>query len=433
MFIHWGPSVIHGGTYDYTDLSWSRGGTPPDPWCGGGPIPPDIYDNSYRIFNPTEYNPAVWVGLAKESGMRYIVMTVRHHDGFSMFDTRQSDFKITNPQGAYRKWIASQHPDWTDEQINRKTDIVRQLADAVHAEGLGFGIYYSQPDWIREDYRIGLTGKNNAGQTVSQAQRDAAVKNYQNFMHAQLQELTTDYGRIDILWLDAVKPSHVKEHGWPALWIRQDTLEMVRRNQPGILVNDRHGFEPDYQTPENSDSRYEPGVVQESCQHMGKQWAWRPNDEVPSVKWLIDRIVINASRNSNLLMNIGPSPAGTFDFQQSERLREVGRWLSKHGEALYGTRAGPVVDNSSNPPFAATRKNNRIYIHILHETAAGQEIALPGVRILSAFRFDYPDQPLYFRNESSSSFIRLPETIDPLDEIIAIEGIAQSDIISIIG
>jgi alpha-L-fucosidase len=422
MFIHWGPSVIHGGRYAYTDLSWSRGENPPDPWCGGGPIPPDIYDHSYRSFNPTAYDPAAWVQLAKEAGMRYIVMTARHHDSFSMFDTQQSDFKITNPQGAYRRWIASQHPDWTDEQIDRKTDIIGQLAEAVHAAGLGFGIYYSEPDWIREAYRIGLTGKNKAGETVSKAQQADAVKRYQDFMHAQLQELMTRYGKIDILWLDAIKPSQVQANGWDAIWIRRDTLEMIRRHQPGILINDRHGFEPDYCTPENSNAQYLPGIVQESCQHVGRQWAWSPDDHVPDLKWFIDRIVINASRNSNILMNMGPSPSGTFDPNQAQRLREAGQWLKEHAASLYGTRVGPVVDNRDNPAFVTTQKGSRIYIHVLRADQASKEIGLPGVQISAAFRFDHPEAVLEFRNENEAGYIQLPAAIDALDEIITVEG-----------
>jgi alpha-L-fucosidase len=432
MFIHWGASVIHGGNYDYTDLSWSRAGNPPDPWCGGGPIPADLYDASYKTFNPADYDPAAWVRLAKEAGMRYIVITARHHDGFSMFDTQQSEFKITHPQGAYRQWIARQNPGRTDEQVNRKTDILRQLADAVHAEGLGFGIYYSEPDWIRPDYRIALTGKDLSGQTVGQALRDAAAKRYQDFMHAQLEELTTRYGKVDILWFDAIKPSHVKEHGWDALWIRRDTMDMIRRNQPGILVNDRHGFEPDYRTPENSDARYIPAVIQESCQRVGKQWAWSPNDRVPSTKWIIDRLVINASRNSNLLMNMGPSPTGVFDENQSDRLREAGRWLIRHAEAIFATRAGPVVDNTDEPGFVTTQKENSIYLHVLKQSLAGGEIALPGVKIESAYRFDHPDQALDFRHEKDFAVIHLPDTIDPWDEIITLKGTAKADDVAVI-
>jgi alpha-L-fucosidase len=422
MFIHWGPSVIHGGRYDYTDLSWSRGGTPPDPWCGGGPIPPDLYDDSFKTFNPTEYDPAAWVQLAKDAGMRYIVFTSRHHDSFSMFDTKQSQFKITSPQGAYRQWIAAEHPQWTDERINRNADILRRLADAVHAAGLGFGIYYSEPDWIREDYRIALTGKNLAGQTVSQQDRQDALQSYQDFMDAQLEELTTLYGKVDILWLDAIKPSQVKEHGWNALWIRRDTLERVRRHQPGILLNDRHGFEPDYQTPENENAEYKPGVVQESCQHVGKQWAWTPNDTVPPLKWFIDRIVMNASRNSNLLMNMGPSPTGVFDAAQSERLREVGRWLIQHEIAVLGTRGGPVIDNRPDPAYVTMHKESRIYVHILYAEKAGGEIRLPGVTIDSVCLFDAPAQKLSFRNENEIGIIQLPDTVDSIDEILIVEG-----------
>lgn len=432
MFIHWGPSVIHGGKYPYTDLSWSRGGTPPDPWCGGGPIPADIYDRSFLTFNPMQYDPAAWVRLAKEAGMRYVIITTRHHDGFSMFDTQQSEFKITHPEGAYRQWIAGRHPDWTQAQVNRRADILRQFVDAVHEGGLGLGFYYSEPDWIREDYRIGLTGKDNAGQSVSKERQEAAIKTYQDFMHAQLQELTTQYGKVDILWFDAIKPSQVKEHGWNAIWIRQDTLDMIRKNQPGILINDRHGFLPDYRTPENAEAQYVPGVAQESCQHVGDQWAWKPNDKVPTVKWIIDRIVLNASRNSNLLLNMGPSPQGPFDPNQSERLREAGTWLKSHGPAIFGTRAGPLIDNSQDPAFVTTYNNNLIYVHVLHPNKAGKEIRLPGVRITSAVRFDNPAELLDFRHENDAGIVRLPDIMDPLDEIIKVEASFDADRIHIV-
>ncbi|MBN1805523.1 MAG: alpha-L-fucosidase [Sedimentisphaerales bacterium] len=428
MFIHWGPSVIHGGRYDSSELSWSRGGNPPDTWCSGGSIPEAIYDNSFRSFDPVKYDPKTWVQLAKDAGMRYMVMTARHHDGFSMFDTQFSDFKITHPEGAYRQRIAKENPNLTNEEINRKADIIRQFADAVHAAGMGLGFYYSEPDWIREDYRIALTGKDGEDKDVCEEERQAAEKSYQDFMHAQLEELTTQYGRVDILWLDAIKPSQVAEHGWDALWIRRDTWDMVRRNQPGILINDRHGFEPDYRTPEGSDAQYIPGVVQESCQHLGRQWQWWPNDRVPSLKWVIDRLVINASRNSNVLMNLGPSPEGVFDPKQAALMRQAGQWLDKsaaadkHGQAFYGTRGGPVINNEKDPPFVMMHKDDRIYVHVLHSDLAGGEIHLPGIKITSAYLFDRPGQPLKFRHDKDAAYVRLPETIDPIDEIITISG-----------
>jgi alpha-L-fucosidase len=422
MFIHWGPSVIHGGKYSSSELSWSRAGSPPDVWCEGGPIPADIYDDSFRHFDPTHYDPQAWVQLAKDAGMRYMVLTVRHHDGFSMFDTKQSDFKITNPEGAYRKRIAQENPVLSDAEINRRTDIVRHFADAVRAGGLGLGFYYSQPDWIREDYRIAVTGKDNAGQQVSEEARQAATKSYQDFMHAQLEELTTQYGHLDILWFDALKPSQVAEHGWEVLWIRRDTWDMLRRNQPGILINDRHAFEPDFHTPEGSDAKYIAGTAQESCRPMGRQWAWWPDDHVPSVKWVIDRIVINASRDSNVLMNLGPSPVGVFDPKQAECLRQAGAWLSGRAEAIFGTRGGPAIDNEKDPPFVTTHKGDRIYVHVLHSDLAGQEIALPGVQIVSAHSFSKPALPLTFRHEEGTAYVRLPEKMDSMNEILVIEA-----------
>jgi alpha-L-rhamnosidase len=427
MFIHWGPSVIHGGKYSSSELSWSRAGNPPDAWHSGGPIPEDIYDASYKHFDPVHYDPAEWVQLAKDAGMKYMVLTARHHDSFSMFDTAYSDFKITNPEGAYRKRIAAENPGLTDEQINRKADIVRQYADAVRAGGLGLGLYYSEPDWVREDYRIALTGKNGAGQEVSPEAQQAALKSYQDFMHAQLEELTTKYGRVDSLWFDAIKPSQVAEHGWGAIWIRRDTLDMLRRNQPGILINDRHDFEPDYRTPEGTDAQYIPGQVQESCQHMGRQWSWWPDDRVPSVKWIIDRLVINASRNSNVLLNLGPSPEGVFDPRQAERIRQAGAWLARHSEAIFGTRGGPVFNNEKDPGFVTMQKDQQIFVHVLHQKLAGSEISLPGVTIASAHVYGSPERKVAFRQDGQNAYLRVPETLDEINQILTVERKAQSE------
>lgn len=427
MFIHWGPSVIHGGKYSSSELSWSRAGSPPDAWHSGGPIPEDIYDASYKHFDPVDYNAAEWVQLAKDAGMKYMVLTARHHDSFSMFDTAYSDFKITNPEGAYRKRIAAEKPGLTDEQINRKADIVRQFADAVHAGGLGLGLYYSEPDWVREDYRIALTGKNNAGQDVLPEARQAALKSYQDFMHGQLEELTTKYGRVDVLWFDAIKPSQVAEHRWGAIWIRRDTLDMIRRNQPGILINDRHDFEPDYRTPEGSDAQHIPGVAQESCQHVGRQWSWWPDDRVPSVKWIIDRLVINASRNSNMLMNLGPSPEGVFDPGQAERIRQAGAWLARHGEAIFGTRGGPVFNSDKEPGFVTMQKGEHIFVHVLHKKLTDSEICLPGVTIASAHVFSSPERKVDFRQDGDNAYLRVPETVDAINQVLTVVRKKQSE------
>lgn len=423
MFIHWGPSVIQATPYGSAEISWSRAGNPPDAWHSGGHIPANIYDNSYKSFNPTQYDADAWVQLAKDAGMNYVVLTTRHHDGFSMFDSQVSDAnnRITAPDGAYRQWVEQQNPDFTAAQVNERTDIVRQLADAAHAGGIGFGVYYSEPDWRREDYRIALTGRNSAGQTVSTTEREAATKSYQDYMHAQLEELTTNYGRIDTLWLDAIKPSQVAAHGWEALWIREDTLEMVRRNQPGIVVNDRHGFTPDYITPENSDATYQAGVIQESVQHIGPTWQWHPSPGNRSVSWLIDRVVINAGRDANMLMNLGPGPDGTFHEEEAQLIRDAGVWLNAHADSIFGTRAGPVITNGSNPGFVTTQNDEHYFVHVLRQSLAGQEIVLHGVRLDSASLYDGGDN-LEFRVDGLTTYLTLPSTIHEYDEVLRLTG-----------
>ncbi|MGE4286353.1 MAG: alpha-L-fucosidase [Phycisphaerae bacterium] len=425
MFIHWAPSVVYGGQFDWTDISWCRQGNPPDPWCGGGPVPADLYDNAYRIFNPTEFDADKWVEFAKACGMKYIVITTRHHDSFSMFDTAQSDFKITNDDCAYKVWLNNNNPGLSREQINRKADIIRAVADAAHRGGIGLGLYYSEPDWLQEDYRIGLTGKNSAGEEVGKQAQDEARRRYQEFMHEQLAELTTLYGKVDILWFDAIKPHHVEENGWGSLWITRETFDMIKRNQPGIIINDRHGFEPDYQTSENFDGKYIAGVAQESCQTVGKQWSWMPEeiDEIPAPDWVLDRIIINASRNTNMLMNIAPSPQGTFNTNQSELLLGIGRWLAEHRDAFYGTRGGPVVNNADNPQFVTMYRGDKIYVHILAPELAGKDISLPGVEIKNAYAWSRPGDALSFENTDTGAVLTVPEDINALDEVVVLRAV----------
>lgn len=419
MFIHWAPSVVQAIPYGHAEISWSRAGNPPDAWHSGGHIPADVYDDSYRSFNPTQYKPNDWVQLAQDAGMKYIVLGARHHDGFSIFDSgvADADNKITSPDGAYRQWVAQQNPGFTDAQVNRRTDIVRQLADAARRKGLGFGVYYSEPDWRREDYRIALTGRDSAGQVVSQAVRDANLKSYQDYMHAQLEELTTNYGRIDTLWLDAIKPEQVAKHGWDALWIRQDTMDMVRANQPGIVINDRHGFEPDYLTPEDIDAAYIKDTVQESVQHMGRTWAWHPKPGTRDVHWLIDRVVINASRDANLLFNLAPGPDGTFHEEEADLIREVGAWLKAHDESIFGTRAGPVIDNSAAPGFVTTQNDDYIFVHVLDPGLAGKEILLPDILLDSAELYD-KSHSLSFRVDGSSTYLTVPKQVHRHNEVL---------------
>jgi alpha-L-fucosidase len=204
-------------------------------------------------------------------------------------------------------------------------------------------------------------------------------------MHNQLQELTTNYGQVDLIWFDAIKPSQVLERGMKALWIQQRTLDMIRENQPGILINDRTGFRPDFITNENRDSRYVPGLVMESCVKLGNPyWAWSPDITSKSLSWLMDRLIINVCNNSNLLLNVGPDPNGEIPQILQEKLTEAGKWLNRHQEAFYGTRGGPFFGQEWG---SSTYRDNKVYL-FLNDTEA-DELVLPFMNqnVLSAHHF----------------------------------------------
>ncbi|WP_198338996.1 alpha-L-fucosidase [Lysobacter capsici] len=417
LFIHWAPMVVQAEKYSGAELSYSRGGAKPDSWGGSGMIPADVYDASYRTFNPSQFDAAAIVAFAMASGMKYITITARHHDGFSMFDSAVADNnnKITSTDGAYRVAIGQQNPTWTDAQINARTDIIRELADAAHAGGIGFGVYYSEPDWRREDYRIAVTGKTSAGVTVSETVRSQNRQSYQNFMHAQLRELTTNYGKIDILWFDATKPSQ----GYPALYVRPDTIDMIRSNQPGILINDRTGEPADFTTPELIDAVYQPGIYQESSARAGITWSYHRSPGNPSPTWIVERLAINNSRDANFHLNLGPSPAGKFHAQEQNQVLAAGAFINAHADAFSGTRAGTVNNRTD---YVTTRKGDETFLHILADSLAGKEVAIPDLLATSAVRWD-DGAAVSFRVSGGATFVRIPSSVNAIDEIIRIRGI----------
>jgi len=413
MFIHWAPSCIYGG-----EISWSRSGDPPDDWHSGGKIDSVLYDDSFKLFNPSEYNPREWVKIAREAGMKYMVITTRHHDGFSMFDTKYSEFRITNPDGAYRKWVAEQNPGSDDAEINRRTDIIHQFAEAVHEAGMGLGFYYSEPDWIREDYRIALTGRNFKGIAASTEEKQAAEKSYQDFMYNQLEELTTKYGRIDLIWFDAIKPSQVRDRTMKALWIDERTLKMIRKNQPGILINDRTGFKPDFITNELRDTKYIPGLITESETKLGNPyWSYSPGGTSNSTQWIIDRLVINIGNNSNLLLNVGPGLEGKIPENNVVNLLEAGKWISRYREAIFGTHGGPFFDQDWG---VSTFRDNKVYLFL--RELKNEELNLPPMnfRVLSAGILSDTIKIGFIQDRLGTIRLQIPESVKATENPVLI-------------
>lgn len=318
LFVHWGPCSVIG-----KELSWSRGaqrrgleGILAYPGFSGE-VPEAVYDNLYRVFDPQKFNAKEWVELAKASGMKYIVFTSRHHDGFSMYDSARTDYKITNtPFGR---------------------DVLAELAQACHEAGMKFGIYYSQVNWAHPDW-------NNA-----------RLDRYHDYMFGQIRELCTKYGKVDIFWFDGAC-------GTAETWQSDKLLKMIRELQPGIIINDRSGLPGDFITPEMAVGGFNNTSPWETCMTIGEGWSWRLDDITKSYEQLMTMLIYSAGGDGNFLLDLGPRPTGQFEPEQVQRITEMGKWLKQYGESVYGTRGGPFKPTIN---LACTSKGKTLYVHVL--------------------------------------------------------------------
>jgi len=314
MFIHWGPVSLTAH-----EIGWSR----------GAQTPIEKYDNLYKEFNPVKFNADEWVGIAKAAGMKYIVLTTKHHDGFCLWDTKLTDYNIMHTP------------------FHR--DVVKELAEACKKQGLAFGAYYSVTDWYDPDWPVG----SPAGKVPHpQPNLDA----YEKYLQGQITELIKNYGPLVTIWND-VSAMYGKERG-------ARTIELVRKLQPDITINNRTGAGGDYDTPEQRIGGFNMERPWESCMTVSAHNAWAWGGELDGVKPLaacLLMLVRSAGGDGNVLLNVGPRPDGVIDPAQADRLKDIGAWLAKYGESIYATRGGPYKPTKT---VVSTRKGNTIYIHI---------------------------------------------------------------------
>lgn len=314
LFIHWGPVSLTGKS-----LGWGRH-THKSPDGGEGPIPDEEYDNLYKRFDPVKFDAVRWVQMAREAGMKYIVFVAKHHDGFCMWDSRYTGYKITNSP--------------------IKRDLLRELADACHKAGMPLGIYYSQRDWYHPDYFT----PNHA--------------RYIRYMHDQVRELLTNYGKISILWFDAAWWGGMFKAEY---WDSEQMYRMARALQPGILINNRSSIPGDFDTPEQHIGTFQNNRPWESCVTIGTQWSWKPNDRVKSWAQCWRLLTGCATGDGNLLLNLGPRADGTFEPEQEQRILQMGARLQKVGFTIYGTRGGPFCPGEWG---GTTYRGKSVYVHL---------------------------------------------------------------------
>lgn len=355
-------------------------------------------------FNPTQFDPIKWVALAKAAGMKYIVITSKHHDGFAMFKSQASRWNIVDST-PYQK------------------DIIKLLADECRKEGIKLFFYYSQLDWHHSDFfPRGKTGhrtkRPNAGDW----------KNYIRFMNQQLSELLTNYGDVGGMWFDGLwdRPD--------ADWQLEETYKHIHDLQPQVLIGSNHHLQvfpgEDFQMfekdlPGNNESGFNEqqligNLPLETCETINDSWGFSVTDtKYKSVKTIIHYLARAAGNGANLLLNIGPMPNGEIQMEFIERLREVGQWLSKYGEAIYNTRKGPISPRGWG---VTTSKDDTIYIHLL-SWEMSDHLYLPLTdHIASAYYLIDENQVEYEKYDKGIIIKNIPScAIDVYDTVIVLK------------
>ena len=330
LFIHWGPVSIKG-----TEIGWSR----------GAQVPSGEYDQLHHQFNPTRFNAQEWVTVAKAAGMKYLVITSKHHDGFCLWPSQYTEYHIGNTPF--------------------KRDVLQELSQACQEQGIQFCTYYSVCDWYHPDYPLGSPGGRTKKPTHN-------MPRYYQYVKDQTREIIDRYGPLGIMWFDGE---------WEAPWTRtygNELYDSLKTIQPSLVINNRvskgrQGMSGttqqselnagDYDTPEQRVGGFNRERPWETCMTICRQWAWKPDDAMKSLKQCLQTLLHTVGGDGNLLFNVGPMPDGRIEPRQVERLREMGAWLKTYGKGVYGTRGGPFKPGKWG---ASTCRGNKIYLFIMN-------------------------------------------------------------------
>lgn len=387
IFIHWGIySMLGSGEWVLND--------------------PNIYHNEYKDlasgFYPSEFDAAAWVKAIKASGAKYICITTRHHDGFSMFATKHSPYNIV-------------------DATPFKRDIIKEIADECEKQGVALHFYYSQLDWGRPDY-------NPIGRTGHEPDRDTSEPwtNYLDFMDAQLTELLTNYGKIGAIWYDGMWDRDELPGGLePSLWNLDHQYALIHSLQPSCLVGNNHHMTPFAGEDIQIFERDKPGENEaglsgqdvsalplETCQTMNNSWGYRIRDnEYKSANELIQYLVGTAGRDANLLLNIGPRPDGSIPPQALERLAAIGEWMQTYAPTVQGVRGGPVAPQQWG---VTTRRDNKLYVHVFDRDASVIFIPYAGNKLKVAK--EYAGEPVKYTQTPEGIILTLSKTEESMPD-----------------
>ena len=397
LFLHWGIysqlGCIESWPLAFADRKWSN---PSISSLGEMEAFRKKYWALNRTFDPAGFEPRTWAALARRAGMKYVMFTTKHHDGFAMFDTKQSNYRVTASDCAY-----SRAP---------RPDISAEVFSAFRAEGFGIGAYFSKSDWHHRDYWDPERPAIDRNPNYDTAVEPGRWTNFVSFAHHQVEELMTGYGQIDILWLDGgqVKP--------PKQDLQMDRLAaMARSHQPDLIIVDRAAGtkHENYRTPEQKVPDQPLPYVWESCMTMGEQWSFKPADNYKTTSQLIHLLVEIVAKGGNLLLNIGPQPYGKLPAIAAQRLEEIGDWMAINAEAIHGTR--PIAPYKTGRT-AFTKRGNivyAIYLPVEGEESLPEELIIPSVRPIPGSKVHLlgVDEALQWRSDRQGIVVRFPANI----------------------
>jgi alpha-L-fucosidase len=404
LFIHWGLYAIPAGEW--------KGATNHAEWIlTTAQIPVDEYEKFARRFNPVKFNAAEWVRMAREAGMKYIVITSKHHDGFCLFNSRLTKYDVA-------------------DATPFKRDILKELAEECRKQGLRMCFYHSIMDWHHPDYLPRRDWETRSAE-------GARFERYVDHLKGQVRELLTNYDDLGVMWFDGE---------WESTWMPEmgrDLYWYVRSIRPGIIVNNRVGkgrvgmagtFDPlaspgDFGTPEQEIPATGLGYDWETCMTMNDHWGYNKHDRNwKSAEDLIRKLVDIASKGGNFLLNVGPTAEGVFPGESIKRLEEIGRWMKINGESIYGTTASLF---ESLDWGRSTTKKNKLYLHVFDWPGNGK-LAVPGLlsRAESAYLLAAPETKLEVEFRGGTAVIALPASApDPVDSVIALEFAAEPEVV----
>jgi len=407
MFIHWGLYAVPAG--EYKGQRSERIGEWIMEWAN---IPRAEYEKFAPQFNPVKFNAREWVRIAKDAGMKYIVITSKHHDGFALYNSHVSDYDVVDATPYHR-------------------DLIKSLAAETKKQGLKFCFYYSILDWHHPSQYVDAPGKDPTAGNRTTKMRPGGKEQYVNYMKGQLRELITTYDPA-VLWFDGE---------WQDWWTEedgQDLYRFVRGLKPSIIINNRVGkgrqgmagmnksdreYSGDFGTPEQQiPVNGLPGVDWESCMTMNTTWGYKfYDDKWKTTETLVRNLIDVASKGGNYLLNIGPMANGEIPQPSVDRLAGVGKWMKVNGEAIYGTTASPF---STQLAFGrATSKPGKVFVHVFEWPANGKlQIPALGKTVSNAYLLAGPKSHLKFAEDNTGLTIQLPgKSLDPIATVIVLE------------